>query len=180
LRPIDLDAIAVRAGFFDRLFLRSGPRLRRSVFGPPNAPTKSLPSKRKAKRFDDAARQALRGNVVERLDAYLTDLCRRLASDATTLQVKHFAASLREDAALRLAALDAPLIELEHRIEALDELHRLIEILAQVRALSVTQLEPLAARHARPDLDVLVPHTTPVMLTQPKPEPAESTLEETL
>jgi hypothetical protein len=51
---------------------------------------------------------------------------------------------------------------LEQRIAAIEELHRLTESLAAVRSASVENLEPLAARHARVDLEVLVPQATPI------------------
>ena len=164
LRPIDMDAIAVGAGFFDRLFLRSGSRLRRKVFGPPEAPAKPISSKRKARRFDEEARQALRDNVTGRLAAYSSDLCRRLASDVTRHQLRHFAESLRQEARSRVEALAGPREELGLRIEALEALQEQVRELARVRSAAVESLEPLAARHARADLEVLVPHTQPPAL----------------
>jgi len=164
LRPIDMDAITVGAGFFDRLFLRSGSRLRRKVFGPPDAPGKPISSKRKVRRFDEEARQALRDNVMGRLAAYSSDLCRRLASDVTRHQLGRFAESLRHEARSRQQALEATREELGFRIEALEALQEQVRELARVRSAAVESLEPLAARHARADLEVLVPHTQPPAL----------------
>ena len=157
LQPVDLDAIQVGAGFFDRLLLRSGARLRRKVFGPPTAPNRALSSRQKAKRFDAPAREALRANVIARIDDYLIDLCRRLAADATGLQVAAFAHALREDAHEKLEAMTAPLAELDERIVRLEEVGELVRGLTAARNEAVERIEPVAARHARADLDVLVP-----------------------
>ncbi len=44
--------------------------------------------------------------------------------------------------------------------------------LAHVRGESVERIQPLAAHHARADLDVLVPHSAPVHGTTPEPQQA--------
>ncbi|MAB79127.1 MAG: hypothetical protein CMJ89_07210 [Planctomycetes bacterium] len=162
LRPLDLEAVKLRPRFFDHLLFRSGARLRRKVFGPATAPSKVVTSKEKSRRFDEEARVEIRSNVVERINIYLADLCRRLAADATGQQVSFFVNSIRDEAQIRLGALAAPREMLEQRIAAVEELHRMTEILAAVRSASVENLEPLAARHAHVDLEVLVPQATPI------------------
>src|SRR4029450_5780488 len=68
---IEVGTVPVRRTFVDFLLFRGKGRVRRDVFGPPEAPRESILAATNQKRLGARGREALKQALLERLDAFL-------------------------------------------------------------------------------------------------------------
>mgnify|MGYP006269456967 FL=1 len=87
---IPLERIPVRRGFADLLLLRSGKRLRKSVFGKPDAPAKPVPAATKEKRLGANGRQFLSDFLKDQMIASLVERPRSAGLDFLKAFVERF------------------------------------------------------------------------------------------
>jgi hypothetical protein len=87
---IPLERIPVRRGFADLLLLRSGKRLRKSIFGKPDAPAKPVPAAIKEKRLGANGRQFLSDFLKDQMIASLVERPRSAGLDFLKAFVERF------------------------------------------------------------------------------------------
>ncbi len=157
LLPLDVEAIAVKARFRDRLLLRSAARTRRGLFGPPEAPARSLSTEHKEKRLGKAARTAMRENAMARMGILLGEGARAATGrlcDATMTDFLHRLAGRCER---ELSELESPLRRLEEQVDELRALRTRSLELERACSVSAFALEEISLRFGRSGQELVLP-----------------------
>ena len=146
LLPLDVESIPVRPRFVERLTFRSGPRVRRALFGPPEAPLLNLSTEVKEKRLGAAARKKIRTNAEQRLHALLTEEARGQALRLFQSAISGLIRSLGQRVEEELDQLEGPLRALEQEIDELRVVRARALELERTAAVASYGLEELAQR----------------------------------
>lgn len=151
-RPrFSVEKIPIRRRLIDWLLFRSGQRLGRHVFGPPDQRDKPISVTDKGRRFNEEGRQALRGDAFRQLETRIDEA----AGTLPDLLVGDYAERIQSGIQARLEALHAEATQrfehAEHRLGQLERADETLRDLTDQLALAAASVGALVERFGSAD-----------------------------
>lgn len=148
---LDLSAVPVKRTFLDVLLLRGAKRVRAAVFGPPDAPSPSVPAAVKGRRIGPAGREALRRALAARVEADVPATFDALLDRAVADHVPAVTSVVVPGVEARKAAATSSLAEAERRLAEVHDVVTSLQSLRRAMDDGVAAVAALAAKQAATD-----------------------------